>query len=371
MPFREIFFGTKCSTTFCYSELIIMNTTSNPLSTIFGFSAAYFAFSMFNGWISYVPGFTGMVTFMLLAGACRNFTGLDIQKTRDKLAAQIYKEIAKGSNKDKFSKFVLYLRPFTITGEMKTTNANHPQGFAAGAMMPSAYEAEKIEFEERLANAVSDKCLLVALGSPGEAIGAARLPTSESKWQDDVLKLMFHAEHIFIAPGNQPGTIWEIQSIIQKKYLPKSTFFIPERPKDENGSKVWLEQFSMDNYLFNTLSLPFPDEAEKGVLFQIEEHKNSIALETIPQADAKDIALKKLIYTTIPSIGLLPAFKAVYDEDIGNRWYRTVRMGIYVYKECKNCRVKHLNNELGQQAATKQTNKCPNCEFNGNDLKSA
>jgi hypothetical protein len=47
---------------------------------------------------------------------------------------------------------------------------------------------------------------LVALGKPGEAIGAGRIFTDDATWQADIATLMRRAKGILIVPSDRDGT---------------------------------------------------------------------------------------------------------------------------------------------------------------------
>lgn len=67
---------------------------------------------------------------------------------------------------------------------------------------------------------------MVALGLPGEQLGAGRLVSTESEWKDLTLFLMDRATMIFIIPGPSEGVLWEVRHLT-RTYYNKTRFIMP------------------------------------------------------------------------------------------------------------------------------------------------
>lgn len=160
--------------------------------------------------------------------------------------------------------FLLYLRPFSTTGQL---NSGNPE-YATGPMTPRAYTQPKsVEFETRLATAVESFGPLIAFGKPGEHFGAGRIHATEDEWREDFMKLANRAWAIFVLPFNAPSTQWEIEWLISEGLIPKCIFVMPPQPTGDFQavSKMWSEAREV---LLNK-GLPLPPYSADGALFRI------------------------------------------------------------------------------------------------------
>ena len=84
------------------------------------------------------------------------------------------------------------------------------------------------DFETELADAVESQAQLVALGKPGEQIGAGRIESADDDWQAKFKELATRAVAIFLLPSLQPGTRAEIDAILSTdEWLAGTMFFVP------------------------------------------------------------------------------------------------------------------------------------------------
>jgi hypothetical protein len=109
-------------------------------------------------------------------------------------------------NKDLPSSFCLYLRPFMTTDKIHVGD---------------------MDLETILAYSLSRISSMIALGHPGEHIGAGRIKTSDEHWQAEIMRLIDKADLIFLIPSHREGTLWEIKNLMQGEHLSKTIFVMP------------------------------------------------------------------------------------------------------------------------------------------------
>jgi len=140
------------------------------------------------------------------------------QRKRDERAAAILAACREGRRRE----FSLYLRSFETTGRMPF-EAEMMGVEVANNMGDDAVA----DFETSLAHAVENGAPMLALGRPGEQIGAGRILTTEEGWQGDLSLLAREATVIFLAPSTRPGTMWEIDWLIDARLLHKTIWVQP------------------------------------------------------------------------------------------------------------------------------------------------
>lgn len=117
------------------------------------------------------------------------------QDDLDSEASKIVKALKSGDK----PAFQLYLRPFWITKTIALPNPQHSREL----LNPSRFsESEGRDFEQILTTAATlPTCPLIALGSPGETLGAGRVAVPDQIWADEFLILAQAAERIFVVPS--------------------------------------------------------------------------------------------------------------------------------------------------------------------------
>ena len=126
--------------------------------------------------------------------------------------------------------FSLYLRGFATTGKMPTVIEMHPMSQSGGEGL--------LDFEAVLAKTLEPIAPLVALGRPGEQIGAGRVHCDDDQWQENLVLLAGSAQYIFVVPTDSPGTMWEIDFLVRMKLLQKCFFLMPPR-KSKTDKEEW------------------------------------------------------------------------------------------------------------------------------------
>ncbi|MGR8965719.1 hypothetical protein [Rhizobium leguminosarum] len=176
-----------------------------------------------------------------------------LQKERDRRTAVLFQRLKNGDGpRQPDKRIIVYLRPFDVNGRMKWDegfleeadgNARQDQldretkkwerttlplvNFNIGIRENASLFEQNSEFETHLEQAVRRAGHFIALGRPGEALGAGRLPTDEAEWQESVSLLIKAATLCIVIPGDRPGMLWEIRHIVQTGYLEKSCILMP------------------------------------------------------------------------------------------------------------------------------------------------
>lgn len=144
-----------------------------------------------------------------------------VQRRRDARADAVVRALLDGAAPPPFA---LYLRPFSVTGRLAVVNRRwRGLPFLPGYF---AHEAE-LEFERLLAAALAPALPLVALGRPGEAIGAGRIAVEDAEWKAVFQRLIEAARWIVMIPCDQGETRWEVEQLVVQGRLGKTVFIMP------------------------------------------------------------------------------------------------------------------------------------------------
>lgn len=119
--------------------------------------------------------------------------------------------------------FSLYLRPFGFTNVLKTRLSS-----ATPSLTEQVFLAETVEFEDLLFKGLVRGPKLIALGRPGEHLGAGRILTSDDAWQALAADLIDKAQYLILIPSTRPGTLWEIDYLKKNGHLPKTLIILPQ-----------------------------------------------------------------------------------------------------------------------------------------------
>ena len=117
------------------------------------------------------------------------------QAIRDRRASLILKKLEMGETVE----FPLYLRAFATTGKLLQETDHHS--------FEARYRPVFDDMEEALAKAFEETAPMVALGLPGEHIGAGRVATTEESWRDIFVRLALNAKVLLLLPSARPGTL--------------------------------------------------------------------------------------------------------------------------------------------------------------------
>ena len=174
------------------------------------------------------------------------------QKVRDQRADSIV-EVCQANDIETLKNlpFCVYLRSFNTTAKLLNGN---------------------VEFETALASLISGRMSVIALGEPGEHIGAGRVTTDEASWKIMIAKMITNAHAILIIPSEQPGTLWEIDYLIKEKLLDKVTFIMHPKINIE-GEKQEVRWKRLASILMER-GLRIPPFIETGLIFKINDAGN-------------------------------------------------------------------------------------------------
>lgn len=233
----------------------------------------------------------------------------ELQKARDAKAQDLYEDLPR-----KARPYCLYLRGFDTTGEIKTFQASDIFIYIAKCiaiallmatlvgtlLIPSVVRWRRvrhlIELEELLAQAAEPTGELVGLGRHGENAGAGRIEVDDDEWQLAVSKLVKQADLLFLIPHHTPGTLWEVEQMLDSDNMHKLIVVKPPRRTRLLGKKYdpadhWplvAEKFQSRNY---DLPSEFSEDERAGLygkLFFFGGHKVPIYTQVMKLDDVND-----------------------------------------------------------------------------------
>lgn len=156
-------------------------------------------------------------------------------------------------------RFALFLRPFSVTRRLSVTNPYKSGGY----LWPgAAAEPNEVDLETLLSDAFGRNTPLIALGEPGEAIGAGRVKAPETDWREAVKKLASAAESILVIPSAKDGTKWEIEYLKEHGLLAKCIFIMPPSTSLE-VAESWRSSIGK-------LPIYMPPYERMGMLFSVD-----------------------------------------------------------------------------------------------------
>lgn len=160
----------------------------------------------------------------------------------------------------------LYLRPFVATDQFRVRN---PLQKTVGT--PEFFELDfELDIERVFAETFADTTPMIALGLPGEHLGAGRIETDDDGWQDYVRRLADAAEFIIMLPSHRAGTQWEIKHILDENLLTKSVWIMPpSTSRNRSDSRAyWL---AAQEKTREACGLNLPAYDDHGMVFSYDE----------------------------------------------------------------------------------------------------
>jgi hypothetical protein len=183
------------------------------------------------------------------------------QIKRDLKAALLLERLQEG-RKESFS---LYLRSFSQEETLKRKKGIWWYLFLEGDI----FGIDKETLDLLISSEVRRRYPMIAIGRPGDKLGAGRLPSSDSDWETLALLLMKEAKVIFIVPGTSRGVAWEMMNL--KGYFQKTIYIMPP-VKYYYGDKEEAEKhWSATQQEFVQHGFFFPDYDSKGGLLMLDE----------------------------------------------------------------------------------------------------
>ncbi|MBH3428874.1 hypothetical protein [Pseudomonas alkylphenolica] len=209
---------------------------------------------------------------LFVSGAIsRKLAVIEITSTQSRRDGETSKliEIIQANKKPK-TKYYIYLRPFCVTGQVYAVDKNFisnahgsrhaiqeysQEGKHIGVQIPlmeikiptgnqqSLLELNP-EWEIIFEKGIRPFGQLIALGQPGESIGAGRYKTPDEGWEDIFLQLSVNASGFFIVPSTHLGTLWEIQWLKKTRNFEGCFFFtnLPEIASSQYPSHELLKE---------------------------------------------------------------------------------------------------------------------------------
>lgn len=249
----------------------------------------------------------------------------DQQLVRDRASARVYQTVLAAGKEPVEGQIFLYLRPFAITGQFgvgdgkvldaadgtairewhdaqtRQWSRTEMPMFAIGVGVsegPSLFE-QNAELESLIERALRDAGTLLALGRPGEAMGAGRLPTEEGEWRHAVALLMDASTICLVVPSAHLGTLWEIKELVERGHLRKCCIFMPPTIDERSYSGEWK---AAQDALRGLLELP--DYSPQGGFFRFSsnEREPTRASEVARQPKSNADAIALIVQTLFPEL---------------------------------------------------------------------
>jgi hypothetical protein len=229
-------------------------------------------------------GYLGRIALIAIGGAAlislfSSLAELYGQHARDLRAAAIFSAVRDGGPPPR--PYTLYLRPFASTDlfaehvlSAAGANVSAGQGFLYGG-------TARVELEAQLELATRPFGELIALGEPLEHVGAGRVLVDESTWQNAVQSLTEHAELIVLLPSSRPGTLWEIERILDSNLIERTVLIdAPNSGEKAQGAFAQSAEWAQVRDAFIRRGYDMPPDSKDGVLLFFGRAKS-------PQASAR------------------------------------------------------------------------------------
>ena len=198
-----------------------------------------------------------IVCIRRLSSRVRTWEQRVFQEVRDHTAAKIERQVFLTDSQQSLDPYFLYLRPFVSTGglplvtESKTSTTS--KSLYISQPMFSSHDTTE-DLETVLARTVLPDGMLLALGRPGEQIGAARIALDDETWIAHFRRLAEHARAIFLLPSTHPGTQLEIAEIFEREPWLKKTIFVIPPHKDKRKELTRIDRISRTYPIFRSRS---------------------------------------------------------------------------------------------------------------------
>ena len=243
------------------------------------------------------------------------------QADNDRVAQRIMSEL-RADPAATVGDFYLYLRAFETTGRLRVPLYLRLRKISVGLIQLVTNDTESY-----VSDAVRKIAPLIALGRPGEAVGAGRIVTEDANWMADALILMKRAKAIFLVPSSRPGTVWEIETLKREGLLSKVIFIMPPRTKGELDTK---ERWEAARQALASHGIEAPEHQERGLLFEVGADGKVSNVEPMLLASVRQVrkSMKRIMSDDPPKGGL---FKAIAVADRRNQraafwgWLETLR----------------------------------------------
>lgn len=192
--------------------------------------------------------------------------------------------------------FYLYLRAFETTGRLRA-----PLFVRLRRLSLAAHRGVTDDIESYVGQAVRSIAPLIALGRPGEAVGAGRIQTADATWQADIDLLIQRAQAVLLVPSERPGTRWEIEKLLREGLLPKVVFVMP--PRSAEGGYDTQARWEVARTSLASLGVELPPYDPDGLLFELSAQGRLLQAEPLLPHDerAMRISLQRLLDPAPPA----------------------------------------------------------------------
>lgn len=229
-------------------------------------------------------GHLGKITGAAIGGAAlialfSSLAELYGQHARDLRAGAIFAAVRDGAPPPR--PYTLYLRPFAST-DLFAEHVLSAAGASVAAGQGVLYGGTaRVELESQLEHATRPFGELIALGEPLEHIGAGRVLVDESAWRHAVHALCQFAELIVVLPSSRPGTLWEIERILDSSLIERTVLIdAPNAGEKAKGPFAQSAEWAHVRDAFMRRGYDMPPDSKVGVLLYFGRAKS-------PQASAR------------------------------------------------------------------------------------
>ncbi len=154
--------------------------------------------------------------------------------------------------------FILYLRPFDSTGQVTSV-------IKSGKNSSKTYE-----LETQFGLAAKSVSPFVGLGESMEHYGAGRIAVSDDAWKASIEAMLPQARLLIVLPVTNPGTLWEVERILDQGLLHKTLWInVPRTQAAQVGPRGFDQQSGWPQIkaLFAQRGFLLPDFSEPGALY--------------------------------------------------------------------------------------------------------
>lgn len=231
------------------------------------------------------------VALLLFSQWCRGKRIRLRQKEYDDRGQEVLRDL-RGDPEASVPKFYLYLRAFETTGKLHVP-------LYLRVRRKCVWVAQRLvtdDLESYASLAVGSVAPLIALGKPGEAIGAGRILTDEESWQQDIITLMKRSTGVLLVPSDRPGTIWEMDTLKREGLLSKVVFIMPPLTKGNYDTGV---RWNAAREAMAMHGVEVPEHQDRGMLFRVDLDGKVVNAEPLMLSSTRKIrkSLKRIFKT--------------------------------------------------------------------------
>ena len=185
--------------------------------------------------------------------------------------------------------FYLYLRAFETTGKLRV-----PLYLRVRRKCVWVYQRLVTDdLESYTSLSVRSVAPLIALGRPGESIGAGRILTDDERWQADIVTLMKRSKGILLVPSDRQGTVWEMDTLKREGLFDKVVFIMPPHTTGGYDTSV---RWEAARAAMAVHGLEAPEHQDRGMLFRLGSDGKLLSAEPLLLSSPRKIrkAFKRL-----------------------------------------------------------------------------